>query len=90
MKQKDIAALALIALITAIFAFVLSGLIFKTPLSRSSTVPTADGISTTFPDIQNDPSYNTIFNGNALDPAQPVQVGSTQNSQPFNGTGAPQ
>ncbi|HET9850059.1 MAG TPA: hypothetical protein VFP35_00290 [Candidatus Saccharimonadales bacterium] len=84
MKQNDIASLIIVAFITAVFSFVVSDLLFGGG-HHSSNVPTASSISTTFPDVKNDPAYNSIFNSGALDPAQPVQVGGSQNSQPFNG-----
>jgi hypothetical protein len=84
MKQKDLMLLIAVAFFTAIIAFIFSSLVFKTPAHRSTTVPVAGSISTSFPDIKNDPTYNTIFNTNALDPAVPLQAGGS-NSQPFNG-----
>ncbi len=84
MKQKDIALLVVVGFFTAIVAFVFSTLVFKVPPNRSTKVPVAGSVTTTFPDIKHDPNYNTIFNTNALDPAVPLQVGSN-NNQPFNG-----
>jgi hypothetical protein len=86
MKQKNVVTLVLVAFITALFTLVLSSLVFKVPLTRNVKVPTAESITTTFPDIHNDPSYNTIFNDQAKDPAQPLQVGQTNNTTPFNGS----
>ena len=85
MKQKDVMLLVAVGFFTAIIAFIFSTLIFKVPASRSTKVPVAGSISTSFPDIKHDPSYNTIFNTNALDPAVPLQAGSN-NNQPFNGS----
>lgn len=85
MKQKDLVTLIIIAFITAIFSFVLSSVLFKIPVGRATKVASAaSSVSTNFPDIKNDPNYNTIFNTNSLDPAVPVQVGTNPNSQPFN------
>ncbi|HEX5447619.1 MAG TPA: hypothetical protein VFW90_00195 [Candidatus Saccharimonadales bacterium] len=84
MKRKDIALLVGVAFFTAVFAYFLTSLIFKVP-ARTTQVPVAGQITTTFPDIRHDPQYNTIFNSSALDPAVPLQVGG-QNNQPFNGT----
>jgi hypothetical protein len=86
MKQKDILLLVVVGFLTALFSFMLTGAIFKTPVNRSTKVPVAGSVSTTFPDIKNDPSYNTIFNSKALDPAVPLQVGANPNDQPFNGS----
>jgi hypothetical protein len=53
---------------------------------KKSKVPTAENISTSFPDVKNDPTYNSIFNASALDPALPIKVDSNQQTQPFNGS----
>jgi hypothetical protein len=84
MKQKDTTLLITIAIITAIFSFVLSSVIFKVPVNRSTKIPIAGSINTSFPDIKHDSSYNSIFNANSLDPAVPLQVDSNPNTQPFN------
>jgi hypothetical protein len=84
MKRKDLMLLIGVAFFTAIIGFVFSSVTFKTPQTRSTKVPTAGTISTNFPDINNDPSYNTIFNTNAVDPAVPLNASNTQNNTPFN------
>ena len=83
MKQKDLLLLIVVGCLTAVIAFIFSTLIFKVPANRSTKVPVAGSISTSFPDIRHDPNYNTIFNTNAIDPAVPLQVGAN-NTQPFN------
>lgn len=84
MKRKELALIIGSAFITAIIAYVFSSIIFKVPTNRSTKVPVAGSISTRFPDIKNDPSYNTIFNNTALDPAVPLNASTTPNNQPFN------
>ena len=83
MKQKDIALLAGVAFLTAMISIILSNVVFG-GFHKNTQVPKGESISTTFPDVVNDPSYNNIFNRNAFDPAQPVKPGDT-NSQPFSG-----
>lgn len=84
MKRRDIILIVSVAVITGILSLLISGVIFSVPKNRSSKVPTADIVPTALPDIKNDSSYKAFLNTNALDPAQPVQVGNTQNSTPFN------
>lgn len=84
MKRKDILYLVTSALIVAVISYVLASLIFHVPLKRSATVPVVGPISSSFPDIKNDPNYKAIFNSNALDPTQPIQIGNGQNATPFN------
>jgi capsular polysaccharide biosynthesis protein len=83
-KQKNLILLIVVGFFTAIIAYIFSTMVFKPPAHRSTKVPVAGSISTSFPDIKNDPTYNIIFNTNALDPAVPLQAGGN-NIQPFNG-----
>ena len=85
MKQKDIALLIGVGFFTAIISFVISGLLFGGSQKKTS-VPTAEPISTSFPDVRHDPGLHAIFYDGAVDPAQPVPVGNNQNPQPFNGS----
>lgn len=84
MERKDITLLATVGVISAVIAVIVSSLLF-TGTKKEDTAPTVDVISSTMPDLRNDPSYNYIFNTNALDLAQPVDIGASQNTQPFNG-----
>lgn len=86
MKQKDIVMLVLVGGITALFSLGVSMLLFSPP-KHNAQVPSVTNISNSMPDIKNDPNYNTIFNDNALDPAQPVQIGGNSNSTPFSAPG---
>ncbi len=84
MKRRDIVMLVAVAIITGILSLMISNVIFSIPKNRSATVPTADIVPTALPDIKNDPSYKAFLNTKAIDPTQPVQIGNTQNSSPFN------
>jgi cell division protein FtsN len=85
MQRKDITMLATVGIITAVISFVVSGMFFNS-VRKGQKVPTFESIPTSLPDLKNDPSYNYIFNPSALDPAQPVLVGGSQNNQPFSGS----
>lgn len=84
MKKKDILYLALTALVAGIISFILASIVFKVPLKRTGSVPVSQPISPTFPDIKNDPAYKSFLNDKALDPTQTIQIGTGQNTQPFN------
>lgn len=86
MKQKDIIYLAGTAFFVALISIVLANIIFKSPASRSSDVPVVQSISSSFPDVKNDPAYKSFLNDQALDPTQQIQIGNGQNSTPFNST----
>lgn len=86
MKRQDLISLVFVGLAAAIFALIISSLFFRTPSNRSTSVPTVDVIPTSMPDLKNDPSYSFFLNKNAIDLTQPVQIGNSQNSAPFNGS----
>ncbi|OGL26184.1 hypothetical protein A3E49_03240 [Candidatus Saccharibacteria bacterium RIFCSPHIGHO2_12_FULL_49_19] len=84
MRQKDLAVLALVGITAAIISFFVAGAIFS-PKKYSTKVPTVQKISSQFPDVKNDPTYNSFLNPQALDLTVPVQIGNSQNSAPFSG-----
>lgn len=86
MKKKDILYLTTTAFVAGVISFVLAGIIFKIPATRSAEVPVAQPITSSFPDVANNPAYKSFLNDKALDPTQPIQIGGGQNSSPFNAT----
>lgn len=82
MKQKDIAVIIIIAFISAIASFVVSGKLFVTPSNRQQKAEVVDPIDASF----NKPSEK-YFNSNSIDPARPSGVGGDTNQDPFNGNG---
>ena len=85
MKRGDIIKVALVAGMSAVISLVIAAAIFNSPAQHNRRVPVVQPISTSFPDVANDPNYNTIFNSKALDPTQPIQIGNSQNTSPFIG-----
>jgi hypothetical protein len=84
MKQKDYMTLGIIIFISAIFSFILAGKIFGGAANKHNLkAPVVQTISSSFPDMKNDSSYNTVFNSNALNPTQLIQIGTNQNSGTF-------
>lgn len=83
MRQKDIAVLILAAGISALVSFIVAGAIFN-PSKYSTKVPVALPIEPNFPDVTNDSNFNTFLNPKALDLTVPVQIGDSQNEDPFN------
>jgi len=85
MKRTEMIRLVLIAIVAGLFSFVVSGALFSSPAKRTANVPVAQPLSTSFPDVTNDPNYSSFLNPNALDPTQPIQIGTgQQNTTPFN------
>lgn len=80
MKQKDIALVIVIAAISGVISFVLSGMLFVPSANRQQKVEVVDKITTDFPL----PS-SKYFNSSAIDPTQTIQIGNNNNPNPFNG-----
>lgn len=83
MKRKDLIIIVVVAIVTGLFSLIISGIFFNPP-KKDSKVPVVDSLSTSLPDIKNDPNYNSFLNEQALDPARPVQIGPAGNTVPFN------
>ena len=80
MKQNDIALIIVIAFISGVISFFVSGKIFVAPSNRQQQVEVVDRI---------DPSFQTpnkkYFNSSSIDPTQNAQVATGNNQNPFNG-----
>jgi hypothetical protein len=82
MKQKDMVIMGGVAIVAALFSIVLSGVIFGSPKKNPIKVPVVHKISSTFPTTQTD-DYKSFLNDKALNPTQLIQIGNTNNKQPF-------
>lgn len=82
MKQKDIAMIILIAAVSGATSFAASHFLFTAPKNRQQAVAVVDVITTEF--TSPDPKF---FNSQSVDPAKLIEVGSSNNSNPFNGIG---
>lgn len=78
MKQKDIALIGLVVIISAVLSLIISNKLFTTPADRQQQVVQVGSINDTF----TTPS-STYFNNNSIDPTQTITVGPNQNSSPF-------
>ena len=80
MKQKDIALIFLIGGVSAAISFAASHFLFAAPGNRQQQAAVVQPITTDFitPDA-------TFFNSNSIDPAQLIEVGGTNNPNPFSG-----
>ncbi|PIZ63170.1 hypothetical protein COY17_01155 [Candidatus Saccharibacteria bacterium CG_4_10_14_0_2_um_filter_52_9] len=81
MKQKDIALIAIIVLISAIFSLIVSKAIFASPKNRQQPVEVVQPITADFP--QPDSKY---FNDKAIDPTRTITIGQNANPDPFSGS----
>jgi hypothetical protein len=81
MKQKDITLIVMIAVISAVFSFVISHALVGGAQSRQQTAQVVPVISTSFPTP--DTKY---FNTTSIDPTQLIQIGNSNNTNVFNGS----
>jgi hypothetical protein len=78
MKQKDIALIAVIAIVSGVISFLVSGMIFAKPADRQQTAEKVDVITSEF-----SPPNSKYFNAQAIDPTQLIQIGDNDNPNPF-------
>jgi hypothetical protein len=81
MKQKDLPIIIVVVFVSALLSFFVSKAVFASSSSRSQQVDVVEPISASFPTP--DTAY---FNSNSVDPTQLIQVGTNNNTNPFNGS----
>lgn len=80
MKQKDIALIIVVTVISGIISFFVSNTLFASPEDRQQKVEVVEQISASFPT----PS-NKYFNSESINPTELIQIGTSTNPNPFNG-----
>lgn len=81
MKQKDIPLILVAVFVAGIVSFVFTQLVFVPKKTKQQEVQIVPAISSEF----NKPD-SRVFNKNAIDPTQLIQIGDTssgENKQPF-------
>ncbi|HYH75787.1 MAG TPA: hypothetical protein VD735_07575 [Candidatus Saccharimonadales bacterium] len=78
MKQKDIALIAVIAIVSGVISFIVSGMIFAKPADREQKAEKVDVITSDF-----SPPSNKYFNAQSVDPTQLIEIGDNNNPNPF-------
>ncbi len=81
MKQKDIALIVIIGVISAVLSIVISKTLFSAQTAKNTKVEVVQTITDNFPEP--DKAY---FNSNAFDPTRQITIGETANTDPFKGT----
>jgi hypothetical protein len=81
MKQKDLALIIVIVVISGIISLVLSNMLFASSADRQQEVAVVQPINSNF----SVPSTK-YFNAKSIDPTQTILIGNANNSNPFNGT----
>lgn len=80
MKQKDIALIVIIVIISAFISLFASKAIFAPPKDRQQQVEVVQPITADFP--KPDSHY---FNSQSFDPTQTITIGGNVNPDPFSG-----
>ena len=78
MKQKDILIIIGVAIVSAIFSYVISNALFGGGSTANLTAPKVTPISAEFPTP--DERY---FNAASLNPTKTITIGDSTNTQPF-------
>lgn len=79
MKQKDIALIVVVAIVSAAVALVLSNFLFGSPERSQQKAEVVDPITADFPSPD-----QRFFNSNSVDPTQTITIGNQSNQTPFN------
>jgi hypothetical protein len=79
MKQKDIAIIVIVVIVSGLASFFLSNKLFAIPNDQRAEVEVIDPITADFP--QPDERY---FNSKSVDPTQSIKIGDNENPKPFN------
>ena len=80
MKQKDIALIAVIAIISGIFSIVLSNALIAPKKNRLQKAEVVDVISSDF----NTPDTRFFNKDTSLNPTKKITIGDNGNNTPFN------
>lgn len=80
MKTKDITIIVVVALVSALFSYILAGFVFGGEDKENLKAPVVQPISTEFKAPgSNDPYFNT----NSVNPTTNINIGGENNDRPF-------
>lgn len=81
MKQKDLALIAVVVVISTVFGFVISSAVIGSPKKNAQQVEVVQAITTDFP------SPNKVYyNDKAIDPTKVITISNNNNPDPFSKT----
>jgi hypothetical protein len=81
MKQKDIALIGIVVIVSAFISLFASKALIASPKNRQQQVEVVQPITADFP--KPDEHY---FNRQAFDPTKQITIGQNTNTDPFNGS----
>ena len=79
MKQKDLAMVFIIAVISGVLSIILSGIFLTPPEKRQQAVEVVQPLNSAFERPDKD-----YFNDNSNNPTQTIRIGEDPNQEPFN------
>jgi hypothetical protein len=82
MKQKDIVTIVFIVGVSVLVSVLLSKLLISTPKNRQQKVEVTSSITAAFDTPKSD---DPVFNKDAINPTQNIQIGANNNATPING-----
>jgi hypothetical protein len=82
MKQKDIALIIVVAVVSVVVATLMSNVLFASTGAKEQQAETVDAISADF--ANPDSKY---FNSTSVDPTETIRIGDTTNQTPFDQQG---
>ena len=83
MKQKDIALLAVIGIVSAVFSVILSGILITPPKDKNQK---AEVVSLITDDFTTPGPNDKFFNKNSINPTKQITIGDNTNTKPFSGS----
>lgn len=78
MKQKDIVLIAIVVLFAGILSVIVSNIFFTPDSNKSLTAEIVDPINSEF-----QPPDKRVFNKDAINPTKLIEIGNSNNNQPF-------
>lgn len=78
MKQKDLALIGIVAVVSGVLSIILSGIFLSSPEDRKQSVEVVQPITSNFERPSKD-----YFNDKSVNPTQTIQIGQDSNSKPF-------
>ncbi len=78
MRQKDLAIIAAVVLLSTVMSVLVSRALFAKPQNRQQQAEVVQPISADF-----DEPDKRYFNPSAIDPTQSIQIGNNSNTDPF-------
>lgn len=81
MKQKDIALIAVVVVVSGVISIILSNMLISAPKNRQEQVEVVQPITADFKKPDTNDKY---FNSAAIDPTQIIKIGDNSNPVPFN------